>query len=62
MCIGEIQLCDTYTNIIILLTFQILMNASWEYMTAVGMLFVLTLLGDSTVLAKTTSLGMEDPV
>ena len=41
---------------------QILMNVSWEYMTAVGMLFVLTQLEGLTVHAKTTFLGMEDPV
>ena len=38
------------------------MNAAWEYMTVVEMLFVLTPLEGSIVLAGITSLGMEDPV
>ena len=42
--------------------FQILMNVSWEYMTVVGMLFVLTQLEGSVAHAETTFLGMEDPV
>ena len=38
------------------------MNAAWEYMIVVEMLFVLTPLEGSIVLARITSLEMEDPV
>ena len=42
--------------------FQILMSVCWECMTVAGMLFVLTLLGATTVCVNKTTLGMEELV
>ncbi len=58
LCIGKMNQIFYGIQIILL---QILMNVVREYMTVVGMLFVLTLLEGSIVLAKITSLEMEDP-
>jgi hypothetical protein len=66
MYLVQKKLCVLVRSINFFITFkiiflQILMNVIWEYMTVVGMLFVLTLLEGSIVLAKIISLGMEDP-
>ena len=61
LCIGKFNFSGIQI-IKILIIFQILMNAAWEYMIVVEMLFVLTPLEGSIVLARITSLEMEDPV